>query len=431
MRHLLGLLAILALAVPTMGFEEPRFTHREYGYVVVESNWVLEVKVELWEPWVPGRFAEIDVVFEVKEAVENSILSIVSVTASTGSVSTSSYVGIFKRAGDRRSISLSLELSEPRYTKLKPGDHVIEFLSLSIRGYVENLTGRSFFSRNLLIPVLLASPSGALRLSIDSTTSIRVGTETLLNVLISNRGANTIYHVEVSFYANETLLDVAYYPWIEAGSSKYIYLQFKPTKSGAYIITAKVRYITQEYGVQNLTYQTLVYAKTQHFLSIALANTGKETWLVGVVSPATNTTVYIEASSDGLSWAPLAIITPRVDGVFTIPIKTEKEKRILLRARIPDTEKTFESTSNVEVLENTSQTLRETPFEARTVTHIVTQTVVQTVHVPVALNRTQGEQLGPRTLSIPLSLVTGILVLGVTVGSILLILFRRSLPPRP
>jgi hypothetical protein len=85
----------------------------------------------------------------------------------------------------------------------------------------------------------------------------------------------------------------------------------------------------------------------------------------------------------------------------------------------------------VEVLENTSQTLRETPFEARTVTHIVTQTVVQTVHVPVALNRTQGEQLGPRTLSIPLSLVTGILVLGVTVGSILLILFRRNLPPRP
>jgi hypothetical protein len=131
-------------------------------------------------------------------------------------------------------------------------------------------------------------------------------------VLISNRDANTVYHVEVSFYANETLLDVTYYPWIEVGSSKYVYLQFKPIKSGAYIITAKVR--------------------------------------------------YIEANSDGLSWAPLAIITPRVDGVFATLIKIEKEKRILLRARIPDTEKTFESTSNVEVLENTSQTLRENPL---------------------------------------------------------------------
>ncbi len=426
MRSLLGLLTILALTIPTIAFEEFRFTHREYGYVVIESNWVLEVRVGLWEPWVPGRFAEVYIVFEVKEAVKDSTLSIVSVTASTGNVSTSSYVGVFKRAGDRKSISLALELSEPRYTQLKPGDHVIEFLTLSIRGYVENFTKRSFFSRDLRIPIILASPPGALRLSIDAPTSVRVGAEVSLNVLLSNRGANVAYHVEVSLYANETPLEVVYYPSVEAGSSKFINLKFKPSKRGAYIITAKVRYLTQEYGVQNLTYQTIIYAKTQHFLSIALTTIGEKAWLVGVVSPVTDTNVYIEVSSNGLIWAPVATVTPRDDGMFFVPVKTGEERRILLRARIPSTEKTFESISNIEVLETMTQAQVKTILETKTVMHTVTQTVIQTVKVPVTPNQTQREQLEPRTPGTPLLLITGILMIGIAAGSILLILFRRG-----
>jgi CARDB. len=423
-RSLLALLAILVLVAPTMALEEPRFTYRSYGYVVVEEGWVIEVRVGFWEPLVPGRVARVDVAFEVMEAVEGSTISIVSVTVSTGSVNTSSYVGVFRKAGDRRSLSLSLELSEPRYTRLRPGDHVIELLSLTIKGYIENGNGRSFFSRNLQIPAILASTPGALRLFIDVPANVRVGTNIPLYVVLSNKGANTIYHVSVSLYVNETLLDVIYYHSLEPGSTRHVNMQFKPSKGGAYVLTAKAKYITQEYGTLNLTYQALVYAKTQHQISIAPAPTSGGAQIVGVVSPPTDTKIYVEVSLDGLNWAPATIVTAGGDGMFVTPVTVEG-RYMILRARIPETEKTFESISNIVVLEDITQARVNPPVEVRTVTHTVTQTMVQTVQAPALPNQTPGEGFELPTQNVSLPLVAAILMVGVVVGSVLLILFRR------
>ncbi|MCC6044279.1 MAG: hypothetical protein LM584_03220 [Desulfurococcaceae archaeon] len=427
MRSYLALLAILLLAAPTVALEEPRFTYRSYGYVLVESGWVVEVRVGFWEPLVPGRVAVLDLDFEVREAVAGSKLSIVSVAASTGGVSSSSYVGVFSKVGDRRSLSLHLELSEPRYAKLRPGDQVVELLLLSITGYVENATARSFFTRDLRIPAIIASPAGALKLSIDVPTSVRVGSTATLSIVISNRGANTLYHISVSLYVNESLLDVIYHPSIEPGSSRYATVQFNPTRGGAYVLTAKARYVTQEYGPLNLTYQALVYAKTQHSITITLATPSGEAHVIGVISPPTDTRVYIEASLDALNWIPVATITPRGDGTFIAPVKTGERGYLLVRARIPETERTFESTSNIVVLENVTQTQAKPLVETRTVTytHVITQTLVQTVQAPPLQSPTQGGQAGLTVQGAPTTIIAGILAAGIIVGSMLLLVFRR------
>ncbi len=425
MRFSLAFLAILVLATPVVALEEPMFTYRNYGYVVVENGWVIEFRVGFREPLVPGKVATVDVVLEVKEAMEGSTLSIVSVTASTGNVSTSSYVGVFKKAGDRKSLSLSLELSEPRYAQLKPGDHVVEFLSFTIAGYVENATSRSFFTRHIKVPAIIASPAGALKLLIEAPASVEVGASISLNILLSNRGANTIYHVSLSLYVNESLLDVVYYPLIEPGSTKQISINFKPGRGGVYVLTAKARYVTQELSALNLTYQALIYAKTRHYISIAPTTVDGEARLIGVVSPVTDVKVYIEVSLDGLSWTSIATVSPGSDGMFTIPVKTGERKYVLLRARIPDTERTFESISNIVVLENTTQTQVKPPVEVRTVTYTVTQTMVQTVYTSLTSIGTERGYFTSTTQGTPLLVIAGTLMAGVMVGFILLILFRR------
>jgi hypothetical protein len=304
---------------------------------------------------------------------------------------------------------------------------VVELLLLSITGYVENATARSFFTRDLRIPAIIASPAGALKLSIDVPTSVRVGSTVTLSIAISNRGANTLYHISVSLYVNESLLDVIYHPSIEPGSSRYATVQFNPTRGGAYVLTAKARYVTQEYGPLNLTYQALVYAKTQHSITINLATPGGEARVIGVISPPTDTRVYIEASLDALNWIPVATITPRGDGTFIAPVKTGERGYLLVRARIPETERTFESTSNIVVLENVTQTQAKPLVETRTVTytHVITQTLVQTVQAPPLQSPTQGGQAGLTVQGAPTTIIAGILAAGIVVGSMLLLVFRR------
>ena len=425
LRYSLVLLAIIALLAYPAVLEEFRFTYRTYRYVFLESGWVIEVTVAFWEPLVAGRSATVDLAFEVKESRQGTLISITSARISTGNVSVSSYIGLFRGAGERRSASLAIELSEPRYSKLNPGDSRIEFLTLAIEGYVGNATSRTLFMKEYRIPVLVVAPAGSLKVSVEIPWSLRVGSDASMAVVVSNRGSNTIYNVEVKVYVNSSLLDVAYYPVIEPSSSKVHVVNFKARSVGLHIVTVNCRYLTQEYGLQSLTYQSMFYVKSQHSIAITLTSAGGATRIIGLVSPPVDTRVYVEASLDGVRWVPVANTTPGSDGLFEVTIKDVKGDIVMLRARIPETDTTFESISNVVALANT------TKVEAKTITVTTTQTQFITV--------TRTMQPQPQTPLTPITTATEtapsgtptlqviviVLALSFLLASMLLFLFRR------
>ena len=425
---LLVLLAVAALAVSP---GEPRFTYREYGYIIVEGGWVIEVKAGFWEPWIPGSKAEVQVELLAREAAPQSRASIVSVTVSTGSVNSSYYAGLLLGAGDRRALTMQLELSEPKYSSLKPGDSILEFFTLTVKGYIEGPEGRTFFSRSFTIPVIVAIPSGMIKVSVEGQRVVRLGEEAGLSVVLQNRGSSQVYHLEVMVYVNGSAVETAYYPLLDPGSTRVLTVKFKPVEPGAYMVAVHVRYLSPGYGALNAAYATIVYVKASYIITLSQpVATGEGFKLVGYISPQplAETPVYIESSIDGVTWSPVEALTPTREGLFVTSVKLGREGFLLVRARVPETGKTLESISNVVVLANTTipqlQRAAETVTVAKTETRTVPHTVTVTVAPPSPQTPLAQETLTP---GVPAQLAAlAVVAVGALIGLALLLIFRRK-----
>ena len=319
-----------------------------YSYVV--SNWFdWIVKVDLDVPIIleVGSIATINVSVTVIEKGLGEFLSITTISIILGKMSTSNYVGMLSRAGEKTSISLNIPIVID--TPLKPGTTIPSTLQFVLQGYIEFVNGsrkQVSFSQN--IPITLFVPPSPV---IAFVNSIDIDGGVIMQVTINNFDVQPIYKVYVTVFSNSSILKTQYSDSIPGNGS--ITFSFPAYLSpGIHTVYVNVSYITS-YGMpRSFVVTTRIVIPLKPRISIQANTTnivyGQSILISGCIDPKARLGIVLEYSLNGFEWNNISSVESNEDGCFYYTWKPNSALgTAYVRARSISTELYKEATSNV------------------------------------------------------------------------------------
>jgi len=329
------------------------FTVRRYSYVYRALGWVLQVDISTVIPWISGSTAHVNVSIRAMEYVRDSMLSVTSLTISTGNVSVSRYVGSFTYVDEVKEFTMSLPVVEPGYTAIKPGESMNAIISIQLDGYVEDVINRSRsgFSGNFSFPIVVSSPPSTLMLSVDSPKTVEADAGYFqVLITVTNIGSTPAYNTYLVMYINGSLYRAIYLRTIEQNNVTKTRVLINVDKPGVYLISAIANYTTPTGAVgHSLAYAiTVVKSRPEITISSSLSTTSVFTpvEIRGLVSVPLNDVVTIEISRDSIEWWGLSTIF--VEGnSFRYVWVPNNSGTYMLRASIPESYLYLPSRSNI------------------------------------------------------------------------------------
>ncbi|MEM4441637.1 MAG: hypothetical protein QXN02_01845 [Ignisphaera sp.] len=340
---LLSMLSNIACIV----MQSSRDQKRSASYIITVDDWVLEFHVSFPWIWIAGSVADIDAVFRVREVGKGS-LTIYSLRVSTGEIDVSTYVGMFSRVGEEKSVTLNLPTIDPHYLLDSKSSTLID-LYIYVSGYVESYNGREFFTENFTvraIPINILPSVVRLSLSVDKYDTIYI-----IDVRASNDSPNPLYNVYLMMYVNSSLYTSIFYrimlPFNTTSTRFPLYLD----KQGIYIITAVINYTTSEGFVGYSIASTKIYVKGVPRIILQM-NTSvtyvfKPVKIYGSATPVQGLRLILENSIDGIDWNRVEEITTDSEGRFSYVWIPNTSGTYLFRVRNIESELLRESLSNI------------------------------------------------------------------------------------
>lgn len=343
------------------------FQTRVYSFIIDAEGWILKISIEFSEPWIAGAESRVTVTASSLEYQAGSVLSIFRVKATVGGSSAEGYLGVFMGIGEVRSVTLSIPLAGDYYSEIKAGSSVIESLSLRVEGYVKFNDDKVLFHRDFNVPVLIVSMTGHLKVSLEAPSVVKAPSAIPLRVIIVNMGESRAYNVWVNIYVNNALSYARYYSILEPGKWEVLTWSYATLDPGVYRVEVKVNYVSSEYAEYESLAVKTVYVKRETTVAIvsdealtqaeipglgikaiqALIDRGSSITVKGLINPPGVYDVILEASRDLVIWAPIATLRSDGRGFFTSTVKFNVTGFTLVRARVPESEYSFEALSNM------------------------------------------------------------------------------------
>ncbi len=330
-----------------------QFSVRKYSYIYMVSGWILQIDISTTIPWIIGSTTQVNVSINVVEYQENSLLSITSLTISTGNVSIARYIGNFTHVGEQRSVTILLPVIEPSYTAIGPGESKNVFINVRLDGYIKTMVNdtKKNFSAVFSFPVVVSSPPSILVLSVNSPRSIEAGVGFFQVIIMAmNTGSTQLYNVYLAIYINGSLYRTIYLRTMEQNNITKTIIPINVDRPGIYVISATANYTTPIGTIgHSLAYAiTIVKNRPNIYItsntSIARVFTPIE--IRGMVSVYLNSIVSIEISQNGVEWQGIASIYVEKNSFRYVWIPNITGK-YMIRASVPTTDLYSSSTSNI------------------------------------------------------------------------------------
>ncbi|MEL9940830.1 MAG: hypothetical protein QW348_00320 [Ignisphaera sp.] len=319
-----------------------------YSYVVSNwFNWIVKVDLDVPAILEVGSIATINASVTVVEKGLGEFLSITVISIILGKMSTSDYVGMLSRAGEKASISLNIPIVID--ISLKPGATIPSALQLVMQGYIEFDNGsrrQVSFSQN--IPVMLFVPPSPV---IAFVNSINIDSGVIVQVTINNFDIQPIYKVYATVFSNSSILKTQYSDSIPGNSS--VTFSFPAyLDPGIHTVYVNVSYITS-YGMsRSFVVATRIVIPLKPRISIQANATnivyGQSILINGCIDPKARLGIVLEYSLNGFEWNNISSVESNENGCFYYTWKPDRALgTAYVRARSIPTELYKEAISNV------------------------------------------------------------------------------------